>query len=80
MDNLIDLNPKEVAFSLSNSIPQDDGIANFINEKIAAKDDGFLFRLYLLIKKETIDLSQYPESLREVYAQVLNKLHKKFAK
>jgi hypothetical protein len=80
MDNLIDLNPKEVAFSLSNSIPQDDGIANFINEKIAAKDDGFLFRLYLLIKKEKIDLAQYPESLRGVYDQVLNKLHKKFDK
>jgi hypothetical protein len=80
MNNSIDLNPKDVAFSLSNSIPQDDGFANLINEKIVAKDDGFLFRLYLLIKKETIDLSQYPESIREVYATVLNKLHKKFDK
>ena len=74
------MNPREVAFNLSKSIPQDESIANFIKDKIAIKDDGYLFRLYLSIKKEKIDLTQYPESVREVYAQVLNKIHTLFDK
>jgi hypothetical protein len=80
MNNSSYINPQEVAFNLSKSIPQDANLANLINEKIAAKDDGYLFRVYLSLKKEKIDLNQYPEQLREVYSQVINKIHHLFDK